>query len=307
MEYSIERFSESHIPALANLYNLCFRKNISPDWFRQKYDTDNLGVKYIGFLALDQNKVAAFYGVIPCLVALEGQDILAAQSADTMTHPDHRNKGLFFTLARKTYELAGELNIRFLFGFPNQHSLPGAVKLGWDFSLPPMKLFQLKLRSLPYARLIFKSKLLSQVYLNVTRLTLGSDRGKAHGILPEQRNGPKHDAAFISYKKYSPAFFITINQTDIWVRLDGDMKIGLLTIPPESDPRPLLTKLKRLATILGCGQVVFITSHNTSLYKNLSLYIQPVDAFPTGIFKLTDDERLPYELISFEYCDLDIF
>jgi len=306
VEYSIERLSEAHIPALASLYNLCFRKNISPGWFRQKYDTENLGVKYIGFLALDQNKVAAFYGVIPWLVILEGQEILAAQSADTMTHPDHRNKGLFVTLARKTYDLAKNSNIRFLFGFPNQHSQPGAVKLGWDFSLPPMKLFQLTFRSLPYARLIFRSKLLSQVYLNVIRLMLGSDRANAHGIFSEQHNGPKHDATFIAYKKYSPAFFITINQTDIWVRLDGDMKIGLITIPPHSDPHPLLKKLQTLATVLGCSRVVFITSHNTGLYKSLSPHIQPVDAFPTGIYKLTE-ERLPYELISFEYCDLDIF
>lgn len=306
MDYSIERLSEAHIPALANLYNLCFRKNISPDWFRQKYNTENLGVKYIGFLALDQNKVAAFYGVIPCPVILEGQEILAAQSADTMTHPDHRNKGLFVTLARKTYKLAKNSNIRFLFGFPNQHSQPGAVKLGWDFSLPAMKLFQLTPRSLPYARLIFRSKLLSQCYLGAIRLTLGSDRGSTAGIFSKQRNGPKHDAAFIAYKKYSPAFFISINQTDIWVRLDGDMKIGLISTPPESDARPLLKKLKTLAAVLGCGRVVFITSHNTGLYKSLSPHLQPVDAFPTGIYRLTE-ERLPYELISFEYCDLDIF
>lgn len=306
MEYSIERLSEAHIPALANLYNLCFRKNVSPDWFRQKYNTENFGVKYIGFLALDQNTVAAFYGVIPCPVILEGQEILAAQSADTMTHPDHRNKGLFVTLANKTYELAKNSNIRFLFGFPNQHSQPGAVKLGWDFSLPPMKMFQLTLRPLPYARLVFKSKWLSQGYLGVIRLMLRSDGGNTPRIFREQPNGPRHDAAFIAYKKYSPAFFISINQTNVWVRLDGDMKIGLMTVSPKCDPRPLLTKLKRLATVLGCGRVVFITSHNTGLYKYLSPHIQPVDAFPTGIYKLTE-ETLPYELISFEYCDLDIF
>lgn len=306
MEYSIERLSQSHIPALSQLYNLCFRKNISPDWFHHKYDTENLGVKYIGFLAIHQNNIAAFYGVIPCLVILEGKEILAAQSADTMTHPDYRGQGLFVTLARKTYELARNSGIRFLFGFPNQHSQPGAVKLGWDFSQPPMKLFQMMTRSLPYARLIFKSNLLSHGYLKLVRWMLGAERNKAHKIFAGQGNGPKHDAAFIAYKQYSPAFFITIDQTEVWVRLDGDMKIGLMTILPEKDPRPLLTGLRRLATILGCGRVVFITSHNTTLYRSLSTLLKPADAFPTGIYKLSE-ERLPYELIRFEYCDLDIF
>ena len=306
MDYSIERLSEAHIPALASLYNLCFRKNISPDRFHHKYDTENLGVQYIGFLAIHQNKIAAFYGVIPCLVILEGKEILAAQSADTMTHPDYRGQGLFVTLARKTYELARNSGIRLLFGFPNQHSQPGAVKLGWDFSQPPMKLFQMMTRSLPYARLIFKSNLLSHGYLNLVRWMLGADRNKPHKIFAGQGNGPKHDAAFIAYKQYSPAFFITIDQTEVWVRLDGDMKIGLISTPPESDARPLLRKLKTLAAVLGCGRIVFITSHNTGLYKFLSPHIQSADAFPTGIFKLTE-ERLPYELISFEYCDLDIF
>jgi len=99
---------------------------------------------------------------------------------------------------------------------------------------------------------------------------------------------------------------MSIDQSVVWVRHDGDKKIGLMTILPEQDPRPLLTGLRMLATIFGCGRVVFITSHNTTLYRSLSTLLRPADAFPTGIYKLSE-ERLPYELIRFEYCDLDIF
>lgn len=306
VDYTIERLTGSHIPALAELYRLSFGKKISRDFLYNKYDTANLGVQHVGFVAVHQNTVAAFYGVIPCVVVLEGQELLAAQSADTMTHPAHRNKGLFVTLATKTYALAKELNIRFLFGFPNQHSQHGAIKLGWDFSLPPMKFFQITLRSLPYVRPVFRSHLLSRAYLKLVRAVLESRPANAADLFSEQDNGVRHDAAFLAYKEYSPSFFITVSGAPVWVRLDGDMKIGFLRIDPDTDPNPLLKKLKRLAALLGCGRVVFITSHNTNLCKTLLPRVQASDAFPAGIFKLTE-ENLRYDLIRFEYCDLDIF
>lgn len=305
MEYTIVRFSEAHIPALANLYNLCFKKNISSAWFRQKYDTEHTGAKYVGYLALHGHHVAAFYCVIPWWVQLEGRQILAAQSADTMTHPNHRNKGLFVALARKTYELAKNSGITFLFGFPNQHSQPGAVKLGWDFSLPPMKLFSLSL-SLPYARVIFQSNLLSRAYLKFIRAILKSRTTNINDIFHEQHDGPLRNAAFVSYKRYSPAFFTTFAGAHLWIRLDGDMKIGYLDMPATLDPGHLLKKLKRLAFSLGCGRIVFITSFSSTLYKSLLPHLPATDAFPTGIFRLTE-EKIAYELMTFEYCDLDIF
>lgn len=249
--------------------------------------------------------IAAFYCVIPWWVQLEGRKILAAQSADTMTHPDHRNKGLFVTLARKTYELAKGSGITFLFGFPNQHSQPGAVKLGWNFSLAPMKLFSLTL-PLPYARVIFKSNLLSRAYLKFIRAILEARTVNINDIFHEQHNGPLRDAAFVAYKRYSPALFTTVVGAHLWIRLDGDMKVGYLDIPATSDSGNLLKKLKRLAFFLGCGRIVFITSFNSTLYKSLIPHLPATDAFPTGIFSLSEEE-IAYELMKFEYCDLDIF
>ncbi len=114
--YPVERLSEKNIKDLAALYNAVFKKDLTTEYFRKKYDTHNFGTAFIGYLAFNESGEAiAFYGVLPSYFQMNGKTILVAQSADTMTNPAYQKHGLFIYLAQKTYELARQNKVKFLY------------------------------------------------------------------------------------------------------------------------------------------------------------------------------------------------
>src|SRR5687768_10595824 len=161
---------------LVSLYRQVFKKKVDLEFFTKKYATRNWGAEYIGFIAFTrENLPASFYGVIPCVVLIESEEILAAQSADTMTHENHRNRGLFVQLALKTYELAKEEKIKFIFGFPNKNSYPGFVKLNWQFASERLKLFTLQASQFPYVKVFFRIRVLRVIYNQLINLLLSDE------------------------------------------------------------------------------------------------------------------------------------
>jgi GNAT superfamily N-acetyltransferase len=133
-DYRIERLSYRTINDLYWLFNTASKSSKTLKVFERKYNTSYTGILYVGFLAYDKNdKPAAFYGIIPTFSFINESKILIAQSTDTFTHPNHQRKGLFTLLAKKTYDLAKELNIEFIYGVPNEKSFPGFIKkLVWN-------------------------------------------------------------------------------------------------------------------------------------------------------------------------------
>lgn len=84
-------------------------------------------------LAMDGERLAAFYTLMPVRLRLGGETVLAAQSMDTMTHPDYRGRGLFLKLAKACYDLAAAMGVEVVYGFPNENSYPGFIRrLNWD-------------------------------------------------------------------------------------------------------------------------------------------------------------------------------
>ena len=131
-EFTIHRISPELLPKFTQLYNLVFKANFTMDFFIKKFDTQWTGLSYIGFMALDkENEPAGYYGVYPCQFNHNNSIVLGAQSADTMTHPNHQKKGLFKTLLEKTCQLCEESGIKYLYGFPNHNSFPQFKKLNW--------------------------------------------------------------------------------------------------------------------------------------------------------------------------------
>ena len=101
-------------------------------YFEWKYLANPAG-SFIGFVALHNhtNEVAAYYGVIPQLLVIEGIPQLIFQSCDTMTHSRHRRKGLFKLLALRCYDELRSMDQLFVIGFGGADSTPGFLKFGW--------------------------------------------------------------------------------------------------------------------------------------------------------------------------------
>lgn len=144
-EYLIYRIGENHYKAIQRLLWRCFGLYRSVKYIAGKYK------HCIGHIAYYDGTPVAAYSVFR--QELKGYN--AAQSADTMTDTRHRHKGLFMELARITYLAAQQEGIDFVFGFPNENSLPGFKKLGWQFA-GNLKKLELKINTLPLAELGYK-------------------------------------------------------------------------------------------------------------------------------------------------------
>lgn len=55
----------------------------------------------------------------------------AVRAVDTVTHPATRRQGVFSALTRSALEQAQREGVNLIFNTPNEHSLPGYLKLGW--------------------------------------------------------------------------------------------------------------------------------------------------------------------------------
>jgi GNAT superfamily N-acetyltransferase len=61
-----------------------------------------------------------------------GQLFRAVRAVDTATHPAYQRRGIFSTLTRQAITDLTEEGVHFIFNTPNQRSLPGYLKLGWQ-------------------------------------------------------------------------------------------------------------------------------------------------------------------------------
>ena len=307
MDYQIERLSAQHIPHLVSLYHKVFDRLVSNAFFLKKYDTKAVGVSYVGFIAIAPTGiVAAYYGVIPCNFRLNGKTVVAAQSADTMTHPDFRKKGLFQMLAKRTYDLARQLNIQFIFGFPNQDSYPGFVKLGWKFLPDHLQVFSMKTGAVAYAKIVRRFPFLYRLYNFTLLRILASTRVTPSFFDDNGSDGVKHDDTFCSYKTYFDTYIVFVNGAYAWIRADGVLRVGAVKGVDKSNSAHFLERVRSLAAKMGCSEVTFITSKHSTLYNVIAGSLTPRDAFPIGFLPLQDD-RLSLDKASFHYCDIDIF
>jgi GNAT superfamily N-acetyltransferase len=151
----IRDVTPAHYENIITLYRRCFGIRTNLEAIRRKYDG-----KAIGYIAMDGNRPAAYYGVFKQTLVINGVELIsAAQSGDTMTDPDYRGQGLFIELAKITYQEARKQGIELIFGFPNENSLPGFKKhLGWQFD-GFMQQFEIVTNNLPLAELDGKLKL----------------------------------------------------------------------------------------------------------------------------------------------------
>src|SRR5579863_4993658 len=172
-DYTIERLSKKNLGELDKLHHAVYRKQHPPGYFIKKYDTAYTGAEYIGYIAYNSHKTPiAFYGVIPCFIRYKEQLYLAAQSADTMTHPQYRFKGLFVQLANITFDLAREQGIELIFGFPNQNSLHGfLVKLKWQLT-EMMDCYIIPVGIIPAERIAKKLPVTRKLYQKYQRQVL---------------------------------------------------------------------------------------------------------------------------------------
>ena len=308
-EYAIVRLTRDNIKDLAKLYLEVYDSRIGEEYFIKKYNTAYTGVENVGFLAYSKsNQPIAYYGVIPCFIKCEKEIVLAAQSADTMTHPKHRYKGMFMELSEKTFDLCKELSIRLVFGFPNQNSYYGAItKLGWK-ETEKMDCFTIPVNALPLKSISQKlklKKLYNQYSEFILKRKLIPSNGVANSVLHDGFAGVYRSDEYLSHKTYSGARVIQIDNSRVWINNRNNLLIGDMEGVIEKNFSRVISKLKAIAWQLGLKQLQFHCSQETGLHKLFKSSFKSSKSFPV----LFQDfgSSIPLEKIKFTFADIDIF
>ena len=309
-EYTIARLNKDNLDDVASLHTAVYGKAAANDYFPRKYNTAYTGVEHVGFLAYSRDRQpVAYYGVIPCFLQSGNEMTLVAQSADTMTHPQHRYKGMFVDLSNMTFDLCRQLGISLIFGFPNQNSYHGAVnKLGWKMT-GTLTCFTIPVKTLPLESLSKRMKLLKKLYGKycqfILRNKLLPQNGVSNSVLGDGFAGMSRADGYLNYKTYSAAKVIAIGDSKIWFSNKQGLVIG--DMEGVNGPNFLLVidKLKKTARQLGIKQIQFHCSPGTDLHQLFMVHFNAVPSFPM----LFQDfgSAVPPEKVRFTFADIDIF
>ncbi|NQV02515.1 MAG: GNAT family N-acetyltransferase [Bacteroidia bacterium] len=312
-DYTFIRLYDDSYHYIQELYLKSFSLKETLTFIKNKYNTAYTGVKNIGFIAFDQlDSPSAYYGVFPMILSFGGNDILVAQSGDTMTAPDHRGKGLFVKLAQRTYQLAWEMNVKLVFGFPNENSYPGfKKKLDWEFH-GYMQRFSISNLVLPICEICSKSTFLAKVYRAYTKLILRrfqlplAENNIKLFSDPISHSFIKKDIHFFQYKMMNASnFLIRMNDFHLLIKPDSHLLIGAVSYFESERIKDFLSTIKRLAFILGCRKTHITLSKNHWLYQYLIPFHKPDDTLPIGFLQPNQD--IPVEQITFSQADYDTF
>jgi len=309
LEYKVMRLNDENIADAEKLHAAVYGVKLRPGFFAAKYDTAFAGVKHVGFMAYHKNGLPiAFYAVIPCFIGTNEDSVLVAQSADTMTHPDHRFKGLFVELASRTFDLCRSLGIRLVFGFPNQNSLSGFInKLGWQ-TTERMDCFRIPVPQSTWIKLISKLPLVKSWFEDIRQKVIEKISLKQLGIANSVQNdgfiGICRDHGFLSYKTYNKSHVVRIGNSLAWIKINDALLIGDMQVT-EGEFECTIGGLSKLAARLGINELQFHTSPGTTLHRLFLTVCKPIPSFPVIFKDLEADLQL--EQIKFTSADIDTF
>ncbi|EZH72934.1 hypothetical protein ATO12_18105 [Aquimarina atlantica] len=120
---------DKSIEEVTNLLRVTFphAKKYTKEFVVWQYVNNPLG-NMIGYNAFLNGELAAHYALMPIRAKVFGKEENGLLSLNTATHPNHRGKRLFTTLADRSYALASDLGFGFVIGVANAQSTPGFLK-----------------------------------------------------------------------------------------------------------------------------------------------------------------------------------
>ncbi|HEY3402085.1 MAG TPA: GNAT family N-acetyltransferase [Ohtaekwangia sp.] len=309
-EYSIERISREKLADLISIYRAAFGRVITEEELEKKYDTAFLGQSYVGYIAYATatREPAAYYGVFPMQVMLEGQYHLIAQSGDTMTHPRHQGKGLFTRLAKETYALCREVGITAVFGFPSESSYPGFVKkLDWKHP-ENIQTYTLWVYTLPLSALL-KIRSLAFLYTWwVKFVLLFYKRGKLFqsSVARYQSQYIYRSEAFWAYKlRNTTNQCICIAGKNVILKNGIMLGIGDIDGSGADNFDSVLKGIKRLAFFLGNPRISFYVSPTVPLDTYLKKKFKVRQGLAVGYLNFS--EAVDLAPLKYTYFDFDTF
>lgn len=309
-DYRIVRLSRHSLKDVERLHKEVYGTAPSEDYFAKKYDTAYTGIEHVGYIAYNRDQVpVAYYGVIPCFLQNGSDIVLVAQSADTMTHPRYRYKGMFVGLSNITFDLCRQSNIRLVFGFPNQNSFHGAVhKLAWKMT-ETMDCFIIPVQGIPLESISRPFSLFNVLYKkyldSMLQKYLVVQKGLPNSVVQDGYAGIYRDDKYLQYKCYSKTHVIQVERAKLWIKVSNGLVIGDIEAVDDNNFQQVINKVNRIARKLGVKNILFHSSPGTLLHGLFSKRYKSVPSFPVLFQDFS--QCIPLQQIKFTFADIDVF
>ncbi|MCC6457172.1 MAG: GNAT family N-acetyltransferase [Caldilineaceae bacterium] len=158
--YSIYPYSREALPAILILLQQTLGNSgavrKTEEFWQWKHHANPFGASY-GLYAWDEAtaQVAGLRVLMRWTFrATDGTLVQSARAVDTATHPDHQRRGLFSSLTRQAIAELTAQGTDCIFNTPNQKSLPGYLKMGWQVAARwPLYIKPLRPLRMAYRRL----------------------------------------------------------------------------------------------------------------------------------------------------------
>ena len=130
----IKKYSEGDEQLILKLFESSFGQTMSLDYWKWRFLDNPVIDSSMIYLMWDEEVLVGHYAVSPNQLIVRGQEVLAALSMTTMTHPNYGGRGVFTRLAKELYEKEHENNnLQIVWGYPNNKSHRGFIKnLQWQ-------------------------------------------------------------------------------------------------------------------------------------------------------------------------------
>lgn len=301
--YRIEPLRAANLRAVTHLYNLIHPEDKDMQRLSRKFDTSVFGSLPIGFLAYSHDEtLAAYYGIFPITLQHKGEALKGAQSGETMTHPDHRNRGLFAHLAQLTMQAAKEAGIKFIYGIPNNNSKRGLEKAGWsqqgsmiEYRMscsPSLKARAIRKLSLAY----FNS------YLDGIITSRKMDRMPEKFLHERADFSVMHSNDFFSYKAHSSNHFLEFTDAFAFVKTEPySIKLGDYRMKSGGDETRFWNELHKLGDRTGAYSVVFHTSEGLEKAYSIPRVVKRSEGQPIMVISTGDAIDDAFELTAMDY------
>lgn len=130
----IREANESDIPRIVELLRASLGESLMPksvEYWRWKHINNPFGPSPV-LLALENDAVIGVRAFMRWDWRNDDITIRAVRAVDTATHPDHQGKGIFRKLTMALLDVCKQRGLHLVFNTPNEKSLPGYLKMGWQ-------------------------------------------------------------------------------------------------------------------------------------------------------------------------------
>lgn len=120
----IREYKKGDEKGIVSLFNEVYNTSREEEYWNWQFMDNPIG-KPIIVVGEDDLKIVGQCTLIPTVIAVKGEEVLAGESVDTMISKDYRGQGLYEKMALKSYELGKAEGIKVKLGFPTQEAYRG--------------------------------------------------------------------------------------------------------------------------------------------------------------------------------------